>query len=333
MAHDVSGPAGGSIGPAPGARGREEPALIGRPIVTAVIPAMNEERNIGWVLARLPDLVDEVVVVDAYSTDATVEVVRAERPDAVVVPQIGRGKGAALRTAFAAAAGEYVVTLDSDCSMHPAEIVRYVETLDRGYDFVKGSRYLPGGGSNDLTWLRSAGNRTLTTSVNALFMVPLTDLCYGFFAFRRNRLPELALAGRGFEIETEIVLRAIKARLRIAEVPSVEHRRRHGTSNLRTFRDGGRVLCKIIRERVARRASTVVDHVQLPHLEAGATAPRTTRLREAAPLAASTSAPGSPGTDGTRTPQSLAPAGDFGQAPGHGARASENLLASRRASK
>lgn len=302
-AHDVSNPAGVSAGTRPGTQGGQEPDQISRPIVTAVIPTMNEERNIDWVLTRLPDLVDEVVVVDAYSTDATVEVARAARPDAVVVPQIGRGKGAALRTAFAAASGEYVVTLDSDCSMHPAEIVRYVETLDRGYDFVKGSRYLPGGGSNDLTWLRSAGNRALTASVNALFMVPLTDLCYGFFAFRRDRLPELALAGRGFEIETEIVLRAIKARLRIAEVPSLEHRRRHGTSNLRTFRDGSRVLRKIIRERVASKASTVVDHVQLPNLEADAAALRVAGTPEAASCSVSTTDLDSPvSTSGLDSP-------------------------------
>lgn len=235
-----------------------------RRTVTAVIPAMNEARNIGWVLARLPDIVDEVVVVDAYSTDRTVDVVREHRPDAVIVAQVGRGKGAALRTAFTVASGEYIVALDSDCSMDPCEVVRYVETLDRGYDFVKGSRYLAGGGSHDLTWLRSRGNRLLTASVNALFMVPLTDLCYGYFGFRRERLPDLALAGRGFEIETEIVLRAIKARLRIAEVPSVEHRRRHGASNLRTFRDGGRVFRKIVRERATRKAGIVVDHVQIP---------------------------------------------------------------------
>lgn len=232
--------------------------------VTVVVPAMNEERNIGWVLEGLPECVTEVVVVDGYSVDRTVEVVREVRPDAVIVRQIGRGKGAALRTAFSVATGDYIVALDSDCSMDPREISLYVDTLDRGYDFVKGSRYLPGGGSEDLTWLRSAGNKGLTKSVNTLFFVPFTDLCYGFFAFRRNRLPELALAGRGFEIETEIVLRAIKARLRIAEVPSVEHVRRHGSSNLHTFRDGWRILKKILRERLRHSASLVVDHVQVP---------------------------------------------------------------------
>ncbi len=233
------------------------------PEVTVVVPARNEARNVGWVLAQLPPCVGEVILVDGRSSDDTVAVARKARPDVVVVEQTGVGKGAALRAGFAAARGELIVMLDADCSMHPLEVERFVQTLRGGYDFVKGSRYLPGGGSEDITRLRSAGNRVLTAGVNALFLVPFTDLCYGYIGFRRACLQQLALTGDGFEIETELVVKAVKAGLRIAEVPSMEANRRFGESNLRTFRDGGRVLRTMLRERLTPRARPVVDRLEL----------------------------------------------------------------------
>ena len=111
-----------------------------------------------------------------------------------------------------------------------------------GYDFVKGSRHLPDAGSEDLTFLREFGNKALGTAVNMLYGTKFTDLCYGFMAFRRDCLDALDLTADGFEIETQMVVNAVKAGLRIAEVPSFELMRRSGQSNLRTFRDGQRVL-------------------------------------------------------------------------------------------
>jgi glycosyltransferase involved in cell wall biosynthesis len=251
--------------------GGEDRAAIPRPRlsrlrVTLVVPAMNEENNITWVLARLPGRVDEVVLVDGHSTDRTVQLARAARPDIVVVDQRGVGKGAALRTGFEAATGDLIVMMDADGSMEPAEITSFVTALERGYDFVKGSRRLPGGGSADLTAIRRLGNRALTSAVNVLFLVPFSDLCYGFVAFRRDRLDQLALTAQGFEFETEIAIHAVKAGLRIAEVPSVESSRRYGASNLHAIRDGNRVLRTIARERLSRRIRPVVDSFQLQDL-------------------------------------------------------------------
>jgi glycosyltransferase involved in cell wall biosynthesis len=234
--------------------------------VTLVVPAMNEENNITWVLGRLPGRVDEVVLVDGHSTDRTVQLARAARPDIVVVDQRGVGKGAALRTGFEAATGDLIVMMDADGSMEPAEITSFVTALERGYDFVKGSRRLPGGGSADLTAIRRLGNRALTAAVNMLFLVPFSDLCYGFVAFRKDRLEQLALTAQGFEFETEIAIHAVKAGLRIAEVPSVESPRRYGASNLHAIRDGNRVLRTIARERLSRRIRPVVDSFQLQDL-------------------------------------------------------------------
>ena len=232
--------------------------------VSLIVPAMNEAANLEWVLSRVPDCVTEVIVVDGYSTDDTIATAVRIRPDARVVYQQGRGKGSALRTGFAAATGDYVVMIDADGSMHPREIDLFVAALDRGYEFIKGSRFLPEGGSEDITRLRSLGNHALKTSVNIMFLVPFSDLCYGFMAFRRSCLEQLRLTAQGFEIETEMAIHAVKAGLRIAEVPSMELSRRNGVSNLHTFRDGQRVLRTLVRERVSRRRRPVVDWLQFP---------------------------------------------------------------------
>lgn len=214
-----------------------------------IIPARNEARNITWVLEQIPDCVDEVLLVDGSSRDATLLMARRCMPKVRVVAQRGPGKGNALRTGFAAAAGERIVMMDADGSMSPQEIPRYLHFLDNGYDFVKGSRFVAGGGSQDITPLRRLGNLALVAGVKALYHTALTDLCYGFCAFRRCFLEHLDLRAEGFEIEAEMVLRALHAGLRIAEVPSLELPRRSGKSNLRTFRDGARVLRTVLAER------------------------------------------------------------------------------------
>jgi glycosyltransferase involved in cell wall biosynthesis len=223
-----------------------------RPSLSVVIPAKNEARNIGWVVGRLPSIVDELILVDGRSTDATIEVTRALWPDVVVVQDDRPGKGAALRAGFAAASGDYVVMIDADGSMDPAEIPQFVEKLEEGSDLVKGSRYLAGGGSADISILRSLGNRALLQLANALFGSSCSELCYGYAAFRRTAILDIGLTAVGFEVETQLFLRAIRNGLQVDEVPSFESPRRSGTSNLRTFHDGWRVLGTILSERLRR---------------------------------------------------------------------------------
>lgn len=225
-----------------------------RPMVSMVVPARNEAANIGWVLRNVPECVDEVVLVDGESTDATLAIARASLPTLRVVPQQGPGKGNALRTGFLAAKGEYIVMIDADGSMSPREIPHYVHFLDSGYDLVKGSRFMGGGGSLDITGLRRLGNRSLLTLVNLMYRSTLTDLCYGFVAFNRRILDQLDLRSSGFEIETEITVRALLAGVRVAEVPTLELPRRTGQSQLRTFHDGRRVLRTLLREHAGRSA-------------------------------------------------------------------------------
>jgi glycosyltransferase involved in cell wall biosynthesis len=219
-----------------------------RPTVSLVIPTRNEARNIAEVLDHIPDLVTEVVLVDTRSSDVTRLMASSARPDIVIVDEPRRGKGNALRAGLAAGKGDVLVAMDADGSMSPEEIPRFVHPLRHGFDFTKGSRFMAGGGSLDITRVRQLGNWGLTKTVNGLFKVRFTDLCYGFFALRRVFFDSLELRSTGFEIETEITLRAQAKGLRIAEVPSIELPRRTGTSALHAGSDGIRVLRTIVQE-------------------------------------------------------------------------------------
>lgn len=240
------------------------------PRVSVVVPTLNEARNLPAVFARMPGDVHEVIVVDGHSVDDTLTVARQLRPDVRVVMQTRRGKGNALACGFAAASGDIIVMIDADGSTDPQEIPQFVRALLDGADFAKGTRYAKGGGSDDITRLRSLGNRLLNWFVNLIFGTHHSDLCYGFNALWRRHVPALGLDatspapaagdgrlwGDGFEVETLIHIRAAAAGLAVAEVPSYEHSRIHGVSNLNAYRDGIRVLRTILAERRAlRRAS------------------------------------------------------------------------------
>jgi glycosyltransferase involved in cell wall biosynthesis len=229
----------------PGAQAEASPDF---PSISVVIPAKNEGGNVEWVLQSMPHWVDEVILVDGNSTDRTVELAKSERPDLLVITQKRPGKGAALREGFASATGDIVVMIDADGSMDPGEIDKYVKSLIEGEcDMVKGSRWLTGGGSLDITPFRKFGNRMLLTLVNGLFGSRFTELCYGFMAFKRTCVERLALTADGFEIETQIVVNALRSGLRVEEVASMESPRRHGQSHLRPIRDGLRVLATVLK--------------------------------------------------------------------------------------
>ncbi|KUN11174.1 glycosyl transferase, partial [Streptomyces canus] len=134
------------------------------------------------------------------------------------------------------------------------EIVSYVSALVSGADFAKGSRFANGGGTDDMTFIRKLGNWALCTIVNRKFGARYTDLCYGYNAFWRHCLDKIDLDCTGFEVETLMNIRVVKAGLKVQEIPSYEYLRIHGASNLRAVRDGLRVLKVILGERSNRRA-------------------------------------------------------------------------------
>lgn len=230
-----------------------------RPTVSVVIPALNEERNLPHVAARMPTDIDEIVFVNGPSVDATAEVARELWPDAIHISQTRKGKGNALACGMLASSGDIIVMIDADCSTDPREIPRFVAALICGADFAKGSRFIQGGGSADITSFRRLGNWGLNALVNILFGTKYTDLCYGYNAFWRHcldviRLPDVETTapqwGDGFEIETLINVRVAANQMKIAEVCSYEASRIYGVTNLNAVRDGLRIL-KTIRQEYA----------------------------------------------------------------------------------
>jgi glycosyltransferase involved in cell wall biosynthesis len=254
--------------------------LVPWPRVSVVIPALNEARNLPHVFAQIPPTVYEVILVDGHSVDDTVTVARQLWPDVRVVAQNRSGKGNALACGFAAATGDIIAMIDADGSADPGEIPQFVRALLTGADFAKGTRTGEGGGSEDITRLRHAGNRLLSLLFNACYQTGYTDLCYGYNVFWRRCLPALSLDstsppregedgrlwGDGFEIETLIHIRVAKSGLKVTEVSSFEHSRIHGVSNLSAFSDGMRVLRTIFAERRRARAHVVasVPVIQIP---------------------------------------------------------------------
>jgi glycosyltransferase involved in cell wall biosynthesis len=167
------------------------------PSVSVVIPTLNEARNLPHVFAQLPGGIHEVIVVDGHSVDDTCAVARQLRPDARIVMQTRGGKGNALACGFAVATGRIIVMLDADGSADPSEIPAFVRALLDGADFAKGSRFAPGGGSSDLTRLRTLGNRLLMAMVNRAYGTAYTDLCYGFNVFWQRHRRSLRTARNG----------------------------------------------------------------------------------------------------------------------------------------
>jgi glycosyltransferase involved in cell wall biosynthesis len=213
--------------------------------VSVVIPCLNEAQTIERCVHLAREVLEEagilgeVVVADNGSTDGSPEL--AERAGARVVHEPRRGYGSAYLAGFAAARGDRIVMADADLTYDFAEIPRFLEKMDEGADFVIGNRMAkihPGA----MPWLhRYVGNPVLTGILNLFFGVGVDDAHCGMRAFRRDVLPRLDLRSTGMEFASEMVIRAGKEKLEIAQLP-IEYHPREGESKLSTWRDGWRHL-------------------------------------------------------------------------------------------
>ncbi|MCU0490144.1 MAG: glycosyltransferase family 2 protein [Chloroflexaceae bacterium] len=228
-----------------------------RPRITVLIPALNEAECLPHVLRAIPSWVDEVIVADGNSTDATVAAAQLALPTVIVVQQEGRGKGAAIRTGFTHATGDIIVLLDADGSMDPAELPHFIGPLLAGADFAKGSRFLHGAGTNDMPRYRQAGNWALVTLTNLLFRTNYSDITYGYNAFWRYYGPALALDIDSWASEIISNIRAARNGLKVVEVPSFEHPRIAGEAKLQAFRAGWTILKAILRERFVGQRTAI----------------------------------------------------------------------------
>ena len=213
-----------------------------------MVRVLNEERNIGRVIKgverQLEDRSYEIIVVDGHSSDGTADVAR--KLGARVVYD-DHGKGSAIIKGFKAARGDIIVSMDADLSNEPKELRLLIDAIEIGYDLCTGSRFLTGGGSEDIPPLRVAGNKFFVALVNLLFRAHYTDMCYGYRSFRRGVMERLDLREEGFGIETEINIKAVKKGLKVMEIPSTEKKRASGEGKLTTFGDGYVILKTILR--------------------------------------------------------------------------------------
>ncbi len=210
-----------------------------------MIPCLNERNTIYRCVAAANEVLEsqdwhgEVIVVDNGSHDGSAEIAKAA--GALVVHEPRRGYGSAYLAGFAAATGDYIVMADADLTYDFLEIPRFVAQLDEGAQFVMGDRMgniQPGA----MPWLhRYVGNPMLSGILNLFFSTGVHDAHCGMRALRRDVLPRLDLRTTGMEFASEMVVRAGKERLNIAEIP-IHYHPREGESKLSSFRDGWRHL-------------------------------------------------------------------------------------------
>ena len=202
--------------------------------VTVVVPTRDEEGLVGEIIDAVRTSCDEVLVVDGHSKDRTREIAAAR--GARVILDHGKGKGEALRLALEEATGDIVVFIDADGSHEPKDIPALVAPIAAGEaDLVIGSRGR--GGSDELhgtfkQLIRYIGSQIIMLGINYRWNVRLTDSQNGFRAIRRDVGRNLGLTSNLTTIEQEMMMKALKKGLRVAEIPSHEYQRKWGTSKV-----------------------------------------------------------------------------------------------------
>jgi len=219
------------------------------PLISVVIPAFNEEQNIGFVLRGVHEVLGkmgssyEVIVVDDGSVDKTAEVAKEHN---VVLINNGEnaGKGSALKAGFLLARGRCVVTMDADGSHQPDDISYLVRPILDGNDVevAVGSRFVDEMGKYSTTRLHLVGNKMINALILFLTGRYICDSQSGFRAFKRDALRKLALSSSGYEIESEITVKMLKNGFRIREVPIKCRERRSGSTKISSFSDGFKIL-------------------------------------------------------------------------------------------
>jgi glycosyltransferase involved in cell wall biosynthesis len=217
---------------------------------TLVILTFNEIEGLRALWDRIPlTAADEVFAIDPGSTDGTLEFFAAKGMRAIL--QQKRGRGEAFRIAAQEAAGEVLCFFSPDGNEDPADIPRLFAKIEEGYDLAIASRFLPGSRhdeANAALPLRAIANRGFTLAAGLCFGGRIADTINGFRAIRTARFRELAPDAEGFAIEFQISIRAMKKKLRIAEIPTIEGDRIGGQSTAYSIPTGLKVLRVLLRE-------------------------------------------------------------------------------------
>jgi glycosyltransferase involved in cell wall biosynthesis len=215
--------------------------------ITVIIPCLNEEQGIDGVMKRIPDFVDEVIVVDNGSTDRTADV--AKSYGAKVIQEDARGYGRAYKTGFAAATSDLIVTLDGDQSYPPDAISYLLEAfLHLDVDFLNASRF-PVRDANAMSFKHKFGNLVLSLAMSILYLRWIRDSQSGMWVFRRAILKGMRIESDGMSFSEEIKIEALKQnRHRFAEL-SIMYTSRLGEIKLNPWRDGFYNLWFLVKKR------------------------------------------------------------------------------------
>ncbi len=219
--------------------------------VCVVIAAYNEGRVIGDVIAGIRRFIkpeDEILVVDDGSADDTSE--EARKAGARVVRQEpNQGKGKAIRRGLQEATGDVILFIDGDGQDPPDDIPLLLAPMEKGADLVNGSKFIGTLKDGAISLPNYFGNRFMTGMINLLFGVKITDSQSGFRCFRRSKLAGISLDASEYEIETEMLIKAIRHGFNIVEVGVTRDRRAAGATNFKRVRNGLRILGTILRLR------------------------------------------------------------------------------------
>jgi len=229
--------------------------------LSIVIPVINEGANLKELLPCLHKVASniavdhEIVLIDGGSVDDTCQV--GQDCGARVIQQIGHGYGAALRNGFAAAQGEYILTLDGDMSHHPDFIPDMWEKRNVA-EIIIASRYIPGG-SADMTKLRRLLSRSLNRFFTLGLSLPFRDISSGFRLYNAPILKSLDIESSNFDVLEEILIKSYAKGHKIIEVPFHYAHRRNGCSHVNLFIFGVSYLKTFKRMRRLRRLSSSID--------------------------------------------------------------------------
>ncbi len=218
--------------------------------ITVIIPCLNEEQGIERVLRRMPEYVDQVIVVDNGSTDRTGDVARSFGAEVIREPV--RGYGRAYKRGFSCAKGDLIVTLDGDHSYPPDAISYLLEAfLHLNADFLNASRF-PVRDPRAMSFKHKFGNWVLSLAMSVLYFRWVRDSQSGMWVFRRSILSDMSLQSDGMAFSEEIKVEALKSsKIRFEEI-SILYTSRLGEIKLNPWRDGIYNLTFLVRKRFGR---------------------------------------------------------------------------------
>jgi len=258
------------------------------PKISIIIPAKNEEMNLGLVLndlrqvlSQLSGYESEVIVVDDSSSDQTAKVAR-QGGASVIRNERPSGKGRALRLGFQHSTGSILLMMDADYSHRPEDIPKLLDGLKDGVGLVIGSRVY--GGSDEYTPVRALGNVFLTYALGLFMGRYLSDALNGFKAFRRDVFDDFVYTSKHFEIEIELIANTLRKGYQVVEISSHERARRGGEAKSRVIRHGTRFFWRIftewLRNKDVLRSNARQAHPSQPVLQKRETAPSPSSLED-----------------------------------------------------